>query len=134
MPGLDNKKKLNKIAVFDILSGKDSAIVLAARYGVTRSTIGQARRGETYKKFYEEYKNSNFYERASLAECVPKDHSGCYFYSEGDVLKMSFADLMVSINLNKKTLVSIDFNTEIRGHRLDYLTALHLLKDYGFLV
>jgi len=122
-----------KAEVFDILKSSEGNRTIGLRYGVSHSAISKIRRGLSYKETYAEFQKASRAKVHSLLETLPQSYSNVYYYLDSKYLRISMDDILISLDLSAKTLVNIEFNTVIRGHRIDYVSALAMIKEYGML-
>ncbi len=127
-----SSRALKKHEIFDILDSPLSNSIMGVRYGKSHSTISKIRRGVVYQKWFIEYHQADQSKReqelAKLENVYPRQQSGAY-YRDSKYLRISVDDLLITINLSKKSLSSVGFNTNINSQRLDYRDVLELLKE-----
>lgn len=128
-------RRRTKSEVFAILNSEHSTNFLAKKHGMSRNTVNKIKRGERYKDWYREFVASSRGEIQSHLEALPKLTSlSAYYWLDNHVMHIAFDDLLVSVDLKNKALVSLDFNVKkVKGVRLEYDEALIKLDQFGLL-
>jgi len=126
-------RKLSKTQIFDILASKQSQGVLALRHNVSARTINSIRRGVTYKEYYKEYTKTPKGEILGIIESMGKLPCKAYYFHDTRYLRISFDDLLLSIDLVLSKLTDISFNGVILGQRIEYYDAMNLLRKHKML-
>lgn len=130
---MKSSRILGKWEVFDILDSKQSNRVLGLKYGLSHSSISKIRRGIVYRDLYKAFKNLKKWESKTLPEVTRESHARGYYYLDSKYLRISLDDILVSLDLGAGKLIDIEFNAVIRGERIEYMSALFLMQEKGYL-
>lgn len=106
---------------------------MGLKYGISHSIVSKIRRGLIYSDIVSEYVNMEKQERASWEETILLHNSKAYYYLDSKYLRISVDDLLISLDLDSKKIISIKFNAIIRGSKIEYMTMVRLLEEKGFL-
>jgi hypothetical protein len=126
-------RTLTDAEVLDILTSEEGNRTIGLRYGVSHSCIGKIRRGLTYREVYSRHQAMSKAEKKALRDILPSDYSTAYYYQDSRYLRISVDDILISLDMASKKVIDIKYNTLIRGERIDYFSALALLRENSML-
>jgi hypothetical protein len=119
--------------VLDILTSEEGSRTIGLRYGVSHSCIVKIRKGLTYREVYARHHAMPDEEKMALRDMPLSEYAKAYYYQDARYLRISVDDILITLDMASKKAIDIRFNTHIRGKRIDYFSALALLRENSML-